>query len=108
MLSTPRNEFPRFPAALSFVFMLTPASALAVLEQRASELRQNLAGLERTLSGEIQPMPPRVTLVETEFLRAMTAAELDWVAGIVEELRSGTLSWSEEELVESVKSFLPD
>src|SRR5438105_8142199 len=58
MLSTPRNEFPRFPAALSFVFMLTPASALAVLEQRASKLRQNLAGLERTLSGEIQPMPP--------------------------------------------------
>src|SRR2546428_8946132 len=32
MLSTPRNEFPRFPAALSFVFGLTPDEALAVLE----------------------------------------------------------------------------
>src|SRR5579859_3563170 len=33
MLSTPRNEFPRFPAALSFVFMLMPAEAQAVLER---------------------------------------------------------------------------
>ncbi len=108
MLSTPRNEFPRFPAALSFVFMLTPAEALAVLEQRAGILGDNLAGLLRSLSGEIQPMPPRVTLVETEYLHAMTLAELDWVNRIVEELRSGTLSWSEEELVEAVKAFLPD
>ena len=108
MLTTPRNEFPRFPAALSFIFMLTPAEALLVLEQRAGLLRAHLAGLERALSGEMQPMPPRVTLVETEYLRAMTATELDWVNGIVAELRSGTLSWSQEELVESVKSFLPD
>ena len=108
MLTAPRNEFPRFPAALSFIFMLTPAEALLVLEQRAGLLRAHLVGLERTLSGEMQPMPPRVTLVETEYLRAMTATELDWVNGIAAELRSGTLSWSQEELVESVKSFLPD
>ena len=88
--------------------MLTPAEALLVLEQRAGLLRAHLAGLERTLSGEMQPMPPRVTLVETEYLRAMTATELDWVNGTIAELRSGTLSWSQEELVESVKSFLPD
>src|SRR5712691_6080994 len=39
MLSTPRNEFPRFPAALSFIFGLVPDEALAVLEHRAALLR---------------------------------------------------------------------
>src|SRR5262245_15182746 len=43
MLATPRNEFPEFPAALSFVFGLTPAEALAALEQRAERLRPALA-----------------------------------------------------------------
>src|SRR5262249_48375598 len=30
MLAAPRNEFPRFPAALSFIMALTPDEALAV------------------------------------------------------------------------------
>src|ERR1700687_1310029 len=34
MLSNPRNEFPQFPAALSFVFGLLPDEALAVLARR--------------------------------------------------------------------------
>src|SRR5438270_13151454 len=34
MVSTPRNEFPEFPAALSFVFGLTPKEARAALERR--------------------------------------------------------------------------
>jgi DNA-binding PadR family transcriptional regulator len=108
MLSNPRNEFPRFPAALSFVFMLTPAEARSVLELRAAVLRDHLARLERELAGDSRPTPPRVTLVETEYLRAVTAAELNWVNGVVDELRSGALAWSEEELAEAAKSFLPD
>jgi DNA-binding PadR family transcriptional regulator len=108
MLSNPRNEFPRFPAALSFVFMLTPAEARSVLELRAAVLRDHLARLERELAGDSRPTPPRVTLVETEYLRAVTAAELNWVNGVVDELRSGALAWSGEELAEAAKSFLPD
>ena len=108
MLSTPRNEFPRFPAALSFVFGLTPDEALAVLEQRAAGLRDNLASLERDLAGDSGPMPPRVTLLDADYLRATTAAELSWVCGIVNELRSGALIWSGEELAEAAKSFLTD
>jgi hypothetical protein len=108
MLSNPRNEFPQFPAALSFVFMLSPAEALSVLELRAALLRDNLARMEHDLAGDAGPMPPRVTLVEMEYLRAMSTAELDWVTGIVDELRSGKLTWSQEELAETAKSFLPD
>jgi DNA-binding PadR family transcriptional regulator len=106
MLASPRNEFPRFPAALSFMMTLAPEEASEVLQRRASVLREMLADLERALSGVDGPLPPRITLIETEYLRAMTQAELDWLNSVIDELRSGTLSWSYEELAEAAKQFL--
>ena len=106
MLGAPRNEFPEFPAALSFVMLMAPEEARAALERRAEHLRDALARLDRELAdaGHL----PRVTLLETEYLRAVTAAELEWVARVVDELRSGALSWSHEELAAMARSFLPD
>jgi hypothetical protein len=49
---------------------------------------------------------PRITLVETEYLRAVTQAELDWLCCVIDELGSGSLSWSFEELTEAAKQFL--
>ena len=97
MLAAPRNEFPQFPAALSFAMLLEPGEALAVLERRAAVLRESLAGLARHLES-YSPVLPRVTLLDDEYLRAVTAAELSWVSGVIGELRSGALTWSEEEL----------
>jgi DNA-binding PadR family transcriptional regulator len=97
MLATPRNEFPEFPAALSFAMLLGPDEARAVLERRAAQLGESLAGLEHELGGELDHLP-RVTLLETEYQRAVTAAELAWVNAVVDDLRSGALSWSREEL----------
>jgi len=108
MLSTPRNEFPRFPAALSFVFGLAPDEALAVLDHRAAVLRDNLVRLEHDLAGDSGPLPPRVTLLDADYLRAITDAELRWVSGVVDELRSGALTWSGEELAEAAQAFLQD
>jgi DNA-binding PadR family transcriptional regulator len=108
MLSTPRNEFPRFPAALSFVFGLTPEEAAEVLDRRAALLRKKLADLEDELAGGPGAQPPRVTLLETEYLRAVTAAELGWVSGVVDDLRSSALTWSGEELAETSRAFLPE
>jgi DNA-binding PadR family transcriptional regulator len=106
MLEAPRNEFPRFPAALSFLMMLSPEAAEDVLERRAVAVRETLAELERVLSGADGPLPPRITLIETEYLRVMTQAELDWLCSVTDELRSGSLSWSHEELAEIAKQFL--
>lgn len=105
MLSTPRNEFPEFPAALSFLFGLMPAEALSALERRAALLRESVARLDREL--EIESGPPRLFLIETEYLRVVTTAELNWVNGVVDDLRKGALTWSHEEIAELVKHFLP-
>jgi DNA-binding PadR family transcriptional regulator len=106
MLATPRNEFPEFPAALSFVMMLEPAAALAVLEQRMAVVRADLAGLEAGLQTYSATLP-RVTLLEDEYRRAMVAAELAWLTGVLDDLRSGALTWSED-LADLARSYLSE
>jgi DNA-binding PadR family transcriptional regulator len=108
MLAAPRNEFPRFPAALSFIMALRPDEALAVLEQRAAQVRQNLVALERSLTVGPGPRPPRVALLDGDYLRAAAAAELTWLNGVIDELRSGVLTWSEEELAAAARASLSD
>lgn len=100
MLAEPKQEFPQFPAALSFVLMLAPDEALAILERRAAVLAESLAEQEKSLveQAEVYRLP-RVTRLEDEYLRAMTAAELDWISSVADELRSGKLSWTFDELI---------
>jgi len=105
MIATPRNEYPEFPAALSFVFGLTPEEALAALERRAERLGAILAVHDRELRDESGP--PRLFLLEVEYLRTVVAAELEWVDGIVDDLRSGRLTWNYEEFAEIAKRFTP-
>jgi len=103
MLAAPRNEFPQFPAALSFAMLLEPREALAALERRAAALRESLARLASTLKGHDLP---RVALLDDEYLRAVTAAELRWVSGLIDDLRAGALSWSLEELADAATASL--
>jgi DNA-binding PadR family transcriptional regulator len=105
MLATPRNEFPEFPAALSFIFEVTPDVAIAALERRADQLRASLAEHDRDLHDEAGP--PRLFLLETEYVRAVLATELEWVLGVVDDLKAGRLTWSYEEMAELAQQFTP-
>lgn len=107
MLARPRNEFPQFPAALSFMMLLSPPEAQAVLEQRANALRSQLAGIEADLSGIAAAMP-RVVLMDDDYQRAMISAELTWVDGVVADLRSGSLSWSDAEFADLAPAQQPE
>lgn len=105
MLATPRNEFPEFPAALSFIFGLTPEAAAAALGLRAERLRASLAEHDRELHDESGP--PRLFLLETEYVRAVLATELEWVLGVLEDLKAGRLTWSYEEMADIARRFTP-
>lgn len=98
MLSTPKQEFPEFPAALSNLLLLTSQDMGDVLERRADALAEKLDGLESAMAAEAEQGLPRITRLETEYLRAVTAAELEWVRTVVDDLRAGRLSWSKEQL----------
>ncbi|MFF0308095.1 PadR family transcriptional regulator [Streptosporangium sp. NPDC004379] len=92
MLSTPAREFPEFPAALAFLPVLEPGEVHAALEERVASLEARLASLEQEMA-EGAAFLPRVFLVESEHQRAVLAAELGYVRGLTEDLRTGRLDW---------------
>jgi DNA-binding PadR family transcriptional regulator len=98
MLSAPKQEFPEFPAALSNLLLFTPEQMLHALDQRVSTLTKALTDLDVSLAAEAEYGLPRITMLETEYLRAVTTAEAQWVRSVVEDLRAGRLSWSPEGL----------
>jgi len=98
MVGVPRNEYPDFPAALSFLMLLEPAAAAAELRRRADTLRAELAEMDRDAEQAEQFALPRVVMLEDEYLRAVTAAELRWLDGVVADIDAGTLTWSWETL----------
>ncbi|MEV0271352.1 PadR family transcriptional regulator [Hamadaea sp. NPDC050747] len=105
MLATPAREFPEFPAALAFVMILDPADAREQLEKRARLLQDRLdqyaAGLRRSEEMGL----PRLFVVEDEYAHSVTAAELAFVRGMIEDLASGELTWNREWLAEIVAKF---
>jgi DNA-binding PadR family transcriptional regulator len=104
MVTTPRNEFPQFPAALSFVMLLGPERALEAMRRRAEALSASLAELDASLA-QFSGSLPRVTLMDDEYQRAITAAELSWLRGVIEDLTSGTLTWSYEMLEQAAPAL---
>ncbi|WP_433564737.1 PadR family transcriptional regulator [Nocardia sp. CA-151230] len=98
MVSTPRNEFPEFPAALSFLMLLTPAAARAELEKRAAARRADLEAIDAGMAQAGQFGLPRITMLEDEYQRALIAAESHWLEGVLADLADGSLTWSWESL----------
>ncbi|MET7905554.1 hypothetical protein [Streptomyces sp. NPDC005336] len=66
--------------------------------RRAAKLAASLAELDADLAGARERGLPRVTTLEDEYLRAVTAAEPAWIRSVIEDLRAGRLVWSLETL----------
>ncbi|WP_427895803.1 PadR family transcriptional regulator [Kribbella sp. GL6] len=95
ILTTPRNEFPEFPAGLSFVMLLPPDAAGELLGRRRGSLTQRIAELRKELASTVDGQPiPRYALLETEYQVAVTVAEAEWIDGVLGELESGELTWA--------------
>jgi DNA-binding PadR family transcriptional regulator len=100
ILSTPRNEFPEFPAALSFLPLITRDAATELLGARRDRLVQRLAERD-ALIADAGVALPRVSMLETEYLHAVTRAEIEWVENVLAGLRDGSIRWSRRELLEA-------
>jgi DNA-binding PadR family transcriptional regulator len=94
IVATPRNEFPEFPAALSFVMLLDPQTAIGLFEERRDHLTHRISELDAELTSQYEGAPvPRVVLLETEYTRAVIEAESRWITAVLDDLRSGALTW---------------
>jgi DNA-binding PadR family transcriptional regulator len=105
MLRSTGDEFPEFITAVSVLFGLAPEDAAEQLTRRADRLAAQLADAEHELTST--PGLPRLFLLEEEYRRAVLAAELTWVRGVVDDIRAGRLTWSEQWLREVAAAFNP-
>ena len=105
MLRTTGGEFPEFVTAVSVMMMLAPDDAREQLEQRTERLTADLAATEAELAA--MPDLPRLFLLEEEYRRAMLEAELVWVQSVIDDLRAGRLTWSEEFMRAVAAAFNP-
>lgn len=105
MLRTTDNDYPEFLAALSILFGLPPDDARAELELRVERLSADLAETEAGLSA-IPPGLPRLFLLEEEYRVALLGAEVSFLGGVIEDLKAGRLTWSEEWLREVATRFI--
>ncbi|MFB7721680.1 PadR family transcriptional regulator [Nocardia sp. NPDC056100] len=98
MVAQPRNEFPEFPAALSFLMLMGPEQAQVELSNRAAAIRTRIAEIDSDAAQSAQFGLPRIVTLEDEYQRAVADAELRWLEGVIADLAAGTLTWSWESL----------
>ncbi|HVV18345.1 MAG TPA: helix-turn-helix transcriptional regulator [Pseudonocardiaceae bacterium] len=92
-VAVPAHEFPLFPAVVSFLHLLGSRETGQQLARRAAELERRLAATEAVITASVDHGVPRLHLLEHEYLRTVTTAELEWVRAVADDIAAGTLSW---------------
>jgi DNA-binding PadR family transcriptional regulator len=106
LLARPLREPTQFFAALSFLPHLSPANVAQQLQERVGLLEGEVAGLTAVLETMV-PKIGRLVLVEVEYARAMRQAELAWVKSLLEDLRTGRLTWDPEAVCQAAANMPP-
>ncbi|MER5620959.1 PadR family transcriptional regulator [Streptosporangium sp. NPDC002544] len=83
-----------FTAAISLMGCLPKAEVERALRVRAATLEGRVVAADASLKGLTESGLPPVLLLELECERALRAAELDWVRGLLVRLESGEITWT--------------
>jgi DNA-binding PadR family transcriptional regulator len=94
LMSKPATEYTQFAAALCFIAHFSPNETIALLEQRAHSLEDEIEE-QRFRLGSVRERlgVPRLFLLEEEFALSQREAERRWVWQIIGEIKNGTLVW---------------
>src|SRR5262249_5899861 len=91
LLAAPVKEDLQFEAALSFLPVLSPEYAVALLRERADTLDIQLARARATDRAANEQGVPRLFLLEGEYQERLLETELEWVRMLVKEIETGAL-----------------
>lgn len=105
MISKPAQEFLEFPAAVSFLAMLTPEDVALLFKQRIDALENTLARLQDQFEIGASLGLPRLFLLEAEYQRTLLVAEVEWLQSVIADIQSHKLTWSMEELREKAEQI---
>jgi DNA-binding PadR family transcriptional regulator len=92
LLREPVKEYTQFAAGLSFLPGIPPEEAMALLEERVGRLEAETGEMRSRLDDAAEQYNlPRLFLVESEHELMLREAELEWVRGIIEDMKAGEL-----------------
>lgn len=94
LLSTPVKEYTQFEAGLSFLPVVSPSEAVALLKARITRLDLELTG-RRSVHSRLDEHIPRLFSVEYEYKTMLLDAELTWLRTLVGDIESGELGGSD-------------
>lgn len=93
MLLRPSQEYPQLAAALTFATLLPVAEVAQMLALRTVAVEARLAANDSVIDGLRKQEVERAGLIEVEYVQALLHAELEWLRGIVDDIRDGRLQW---------------
>jgi DNA-binding PadR family transcriptional regulator len=92
LLREPVKEYTQFAAGLSFLPGLLPEEAIALLEERVLLLERETGEMRSQLDDVVEQYKlPRLFVIESEHELMLREAELEWVRGIVKQMKAGEL-----------------
>jgi DNA-binding PadR family transcriptional regulator len=104
LLEKPVPDSTWFYAALSFLPALEPRDVREQLSKRVGHLQTELRSYRQVLE-TVTARVGQLNLIELEYAVAWRTAELRWVKQIIEELRSGKLTWNPKMLQKHAANF---
>ncbi|MGI9823519.1 PadR family transcriptional regulator [Agromyces sp. Marseille-Q5079] len=93
MLARHVNEFPEFPLAVGEAHNLPVERVVELLGARLDAVRDGIAWHDAATVRIASKGKPKSVVLNVYYTRAMLAAEADWLAQTIDELRSGELEW---------------
>jgi DNA-binding PadR family transcriptional regulator len=93
LLSTPVNEFPVFPFALSQADNLTATEVVRLLHNRLGELDAAIDDLTQIIATVRQDGLLEAYWLVADYLLATLTAERDWIARTTDRIESKDLEW---------------
>lgn len=94
IIAAPVNEYPEFPVAIGEAHNLPVETVAGLLANRLTLLRANLAFVREGLDSLRDRELPREYFLDTEYIEAITACQVEWVERLLADLGSGALRWS--------------
>jgi DNA-binding PadR family transcriptional regulator len=93
LIQRPEHEYPVFGAVVEMLHTLGPAEAAALLERRTVAIEAVIAAHDQIIASLSKSGLERAMLLEVEYTQAMHRAELSWIRDLVEDIRTGALTW---------------